>query len=125
RFAPPRSRSGPRRSEDHGPAKDSRWPPHRGGPHVLLFPRQRCQRSLLPRRHRTRFMPGTEGLGESACAFGSVERSGTLMRTYESDVCIIGGGISSAMLARKLSELRSGISITVVEAGRKLMDLEN
>src|SRR5579871_3589913 len=47
------------------------------------------------------------------------------MRTYDSDVCIIGGGISAAMLALKLTELRPGISITVVEAGRKLMDLEN
>jgi quinoprotein glucose dehydrogenase len=47
------------------------------------------------------------------------------MRTYESDVCIIGGGISAAMLALKLSELRPGISITVLEAGRKLFDAEN
>ena len=47
------------------------------------------------------------------------------MRTYESDVCIIGGGISAAMLAQKLAELRPGLSITVVEAGRKFVDLEN
>src|SRR5579872_1130297 len=47
------------------------------------------------------------------------------MRTYESDVCIIGGGISAAMLAQKLLELRPGLAITVVEAGRKLLDLEN
>jgi choline dehydrogenase-like flavoprotein len=47
------------------------------------------------------------------------------MPVYESDVCIIGGGISAAMLAEKLSELRPGISITVVEAGRSLFDLEN
>ncbi len=47
------------------------------------------------------------------------------MPTIESDVCIIGGGISSAMLAQKLSELRPGISIHIVEAGRKLFDLEN
>ena len=44
------------------------------------------------------------------------------MPRYESDVCIIGGGISSAMLAQKLSELRPGISITVVEAGPRLFD---
>src|SRR5690242_6570139 len=46
------------------------------------------------------------------------------MARYESDVCIIGGGISSAMLAQKLAELRPGISITVVEAGQRLFDLE-
>jgi len=47
------------------------------------------------------------------------------MRRYESDVCIIGGGISAAMLAQKLAELRPGLSITVIEAGKKLFDLEN
>jgi glucose dehydrogenase len=47
------------------------------------------------------------------------------MPIYESDVCIIGAGISSAMLAQKLSELRPGLSITVVEAGRSLFDFEN
>ena len=41
------------------------------------------------------------------------------------DVCIVGGGISAAMLAQKLTELRPGLSITVVEAGRKFLDLEN
>ena len=41
------------------------------------------------------------------------------MRTYESDVCIIGGGISAAMLALKLAELRPGLSITVIEAGQQ------
>jgi glucose dehydrogenase len=47
------------------------------------------------------------------------------MARRESDVCIIGGGISAAMLAQKLTELRPGISITVVEAGQRLFDLEN
>jgi len=46
------------------------------------------------------------------------------MTRHESDVCIIGGGITSAMLAQKLAELRPGISITVVEAGNRLFDLE-
>ncbi len=45
--------------------------------------------------------------------------------THESDVCIIGAGISAAMLAQKLSELRPGISITIVEAGRSFFDFEN
>ena len=47
------------------------------------------------------------------------------MAVHESDICIIGGGISSAMLALKLSELRPGLKITVLEAGRKIFDLEN
>ena len=47
------------------------------------------------------------------------------MRTHESDVCIIGGGISAAMLALKLKELKPEKTITVVEAGRRLFDLEN
>jgi len=47
------------------------------------------------------------------------------MPTHESDVCIIGGGITSAMLAQKLSELRPSLHITVVEAGRSIFDVEN
>jgi quinoprotein glucose dehydrogenase len=47
------------------------------------------------------------------------------MAVHESDVCIIGGGISSAMMAEKLAGLRPGISITVVEAGRSIFDVEN
>src|SRR5215469_424065 len=47
------------------------------------------------------------------------------MPTYESDVCVIGAGISAAMLAQKLSELRPGASIQIVEAGRSIFDFEN
>lgn len=47
------------------------------------------------------------------------------MPTYESDVCVIGGGISAAMLAQKLSEVQPGASVIVVEAGRSLFDVEN
>lgn len=47
------------------------------------------------------------------------------MATHESDVLIIGAGISAAMLAQKLSELRPGVSITIVEAGRRIFDFEN
>ena len=39
------------------------------------------------------------------------------MPTYECDVCIIGGGISAALLSQKLAESRPGTSIIVVEAG--------
>src|SRR5215831_5413881 len=47
------------------------------------------------------------------------------MPVYETDICIIGGGITGAMLAQKLSELRPGVSITVVEAGRTIFDFED
>ena len=47
------------------------------------------------------------------------------MPRYESDVCIIGGGISAVLVAQKLSELKPGLSITVVEAGKKLFDAQN
>jgi choline dehydrogenase-like flavoprotein len=47
------------------------------------------------------------------------------MRAIESDVCVIGGGISAALLAQKLAELRPGLAITVLEAGRKIFDVEN
>src|SRR2546430_17724227 len=47
------------------------------------------------------------------------------MPRYESDVCILGGGISAAFMAEKLAELKPGLSITVVEAGKRLFDLEN
>ena len=39
------------------------------------------------------------------------------MAVHETDICIIGGGITSAMLAQRLAELRPGVRITVVEAG--------
>ena len=42
------------------------------------------------------------------------------MPVHETDICIIGGGITSAMLAERLSELRPGVGIVVVEAGRSI-----
>ena len=47
------------------------------------------------------------------------------MATHESDICVIGGGISAAMFALKVSELAPGLSITIVEAGDRLFDAEN
>ena len=44
---------------------------------------------------------------------------------YESDVVIIGGGITAALVAQKLSELRPAWSVIVVEAGKRLFDVEN
>jgi choline dehydrogenase-like flavoprotein len=47
------------------------------------------------------------------------------MSVHETDICIIGGGITSAMLAERLSELRPGVRIAVVEAGRSIFDAQN
>ena len=47
------------------------------------------------------------------------------MPVHETDICIIGGGITSAMLAERLSELRPGVRITVVEAGKSIFDAQN
>ncbi len=46
------------------------------------------------------------------------------MKTLESDICIVGGGISAAMLALKLSEIRPGLRIRIVEAGKTFFDFE-
>ncbi len=40
------------------------------------------------------------------------------MRTLEADIDIVGGGISAAMLSLKLTELRPGFNIRIVEAGK-------
>ena len=42
---------------------------------------------------------------------------------HEADVVIIGGGITAALVAEKLAELRPNWSVIVVEAGRSLFDL--
>jgi quinoprotein glucose dehydrogenase len=47
------------------------------------------------------------------------------MPRFQADVCIIGGGISAAMLAQKLAELRPGVSMIVVDAGNRMFDAEN
>ena len=49
----------------------------------------------------------------------------TSAAVHESDVCIIGGGVSAAMLAEKLLELKPGLAITIVEAGSRIFDVEN
>ena len=48
----------------------------------------------------------------------------TNARTVDADYVIIGGGITAAMLAQKLSDLKPSAAIVVVEAGNRLMDLE-
>ena len=47
------------------------------------------------------------------------------MPIHESDVCVIGGGITAAMLIERLADLKPGLRITVVEAGRSIFDREN
>ena len=47
------------------------------------------------------------------------------MPVHESDVCVIGGGITAAMLVERLAELKPNPHITVVEAGRSIFDREN
>lgn len=47
------------------------------------------------------------------------------MPVHESDICVIGGGITAAMLIERLAELKPGLRITVVEAGRSIFDREN
>ena len=47
------------------------------------------------------------------------------MAIHESDICVIGGGITAAMVVEKLAELKPGLRITVVEAGRSIFDRQN
>lgn len=47
------------------------------------------------------------------------------MARYEADVVIVGGGITAAMVAEKLAELKPGLSVIVVEAGKRLFDVAN
>ena len=46
-----------------------------------------------------------------------------MTRVVESDVCIIGGGITAAMVAERLAE-RTSATITVIEAGGRTASLE-
>jgi quinoprotein glucose dehydrogenase len=46
-------------------------------------------------------------------------------RVVSADYVIIGGGITSAMVAQKLSELKPSATIVVVEAGSQLFDNDN
>ena len=47
------------------------------------------------------------------------------MTRIETDIVIIGGGITAAMVAEKLHQLKPDLSIVVVEAGKRLFDFEN
>src|SRR5512134_1899248 len=47
------------------------------------------------------------------------------MQRHECDVLIVGGGITAALVAEKISERRPTWSVIVVEAGKRLFDFEN
>jgi glucose dehydrogenase len=47
------------------------------------------------------------------------------MPVHETDICVIGGGITAVMCVEKIAELKPGLRITVVEAGRSIFDREN
>ena len=47
------------------------------------------------------------------------------MPVHESDICVIGGGITAAMLIERLANLKPGLRITAIEAGRSIFDREN
>jgi choline dehydrogenase-like flavoprotein len=47
------------------------------------------------------------------------------MQRFDSDVVIVGGGITAALVAQKLLELKPSLSIIVVEAGKRLFDNQN
>jgi choline dehydrogenase-like flavoprotein len=47
------------------------------------------------------------------------------MPVHESDICVIGGGITAAMLIERLADLKPGLRITAVEAGRSIFDRQN
>ncbi len=46
------------------------------------------------------------------------------MARHEADVVIIGGGITAAMIAEKLTEVRPGVSVIVIDAGKRVFDAE-
>ena len=46
------------------------------------------------------------------------------MARHEADIVIIGGGITAAMIAEKLTEVRPGVSVIVIDAGKRVFDAE-
>ncbi|PYR15664.1 MAG: hypothetical protein DMG00_00160, partial [Acidobacteria bacterium] len=150
RVAPRDPRRRVRESRRPRPAAPPTRPARRGRPDGVLFPEQRGERRLLQRDDQSRGVQTDRDHDEEARtarlkasrynglsgervreafrragARGFQPSAETRMPTHESDVCIIGGGITSAMLAQKLSELRPSLHITVVEAGRSIFDVEN
>src|SRR5262249_6503936 len=93
--------------------------PRRQRSHGVLLPEQRRERPLLRRRDRTRDLPRPAGLGGAAAAARHP------LVKHECDVLIVGGGITAALLAERLSERNPSRQITVVEAGARLFDFEN
>jgi choline dehydrogenase-like flavoprotein len=46
-------------------------------------------------------------------------------RRVEADVVLIGGGITAAMAAARITEKKPGLRVIVIEAGQRLFDFEN
>ena len=46
-------------------------------------------------------------------------------RKVEADIVLIGGGITAAMAAARITEKKPGLRVIVIEAGRRLFDFEN
>ena len=111
-----------RGGEGREPAVPARRAPRGQRPDGVLLPEQRGERPLLPRADWPGEVPAArERHGSSPAAH--LRDPG--MPTYDSDICIIGSGLSAAMLAEKLAEKRRGLAITVVEAGPALFDVGN
>src|SRR5262245_30467860 len=81
--------------------------PHRDRAPRLLLRLAASDGSLLHREHRPQHLPA---------AVAVVPEAVMTRRAIESDVCIIGSGISAAMVADKLARTTSR-SIVVIEAG--------
>ena len=95
--------------------------PHRHRSHGVVLPEHRSERPLLSLADRPRHVPCARRIQRAA---GAAPDGRPVMPTFECDVCIVGGGISAALLSQKVSELRPGASIIVVEAGDRLFDLK-
>ena len=76
-----------------------------------------CYRAAIG-REACRGLPGSEDPPSNSEILEMSQR-------HETDVLIIGGGISAALMAEKLAERQPAPSIIVVEAGQKIFDVEN
>ena len=123
--APGRGLQGRRCSEPPWPARRQACCRRFDG---ALLPQQRRQRSLLQRAHRAQHVSRHSHDDGAPATAEWRARAVALARTmpiHESDVCVIGGGITAAMLIERLAELKPGLRITVIEAGRSIFDREN
>ncbi len=90
------------------PARAARRQARRRRPDGALLPQQRRQRSLLQRAHRPQHVSRDSRDHRSARSRCKPEALKPAMPVHESDVCVIGGGITAAMLIERLAELKPG-----------------